>query len=443
MKTTERDPRKVAVEIISRWDQGEGTIDTLRDEIMQDIEGWDERDRALVTELVFGVARHKEELDRQLGGIVESKLGKMQRRLYAILLVGMYQWLYLDRVPSHAIVYEAVNHARELFGEGPTKLVNAVLRRVGRELEEHRERPVNAFYAGAGILHQWRSKWINQWNRKKADELVSFLGHIPPVGLRRNRLKTRDDDQWFKLLVSEGLDPQPIPGWPGYAYIRGVRPSSLQSFKDGLTTVQDPAAGIAPAALDPRPGERILDLCCAPGGKTALLWELMGGKGTLLGVDRDMKRNRKAREALKRLGHSSVKILTADAITMEEGRFDRVRVDVPCSGTGVSHRRADLLLRHSPLEPGELAKIQRSILAHASEMVKPGGILVYSTCSLEPEENEQRVKDFEKKHGDRFERDELPESIPREWCTEPGIAATWPPKHGVDGAFVVRWKRRQ
>ncbi len=453
MSKSGNNPRRVAVKILTTWQKSSGKIDAIRDTVLLKHPDLDARDRNLITELTFGVTRQVTELDRELDGLVKSGVGKMQHRLLAILRVGLYQIRFLDRIPASAAVDEAVSHARAIYGDKAGGLVNAVLRNAARQTETKEasmndipklkpgQRPVTAFYAQAGPLPQWRSHWNQNWGPEKTEELIQHFTTIPPVGLRRNLLKSENDAEWIEKLKTEGLEPEPVEDWPGYVYVKGVNPHGLPSFEEGLTTVQDPAAGIAPRVLDPQPGEYILDMCSAPGGKSAVIWELMKGEGRLLSVDKSMKRNKLTREGLKRLGHDGPTVFTADATSWSDGPFDRVLVDVPCSGTGVAHRRADLLVNRPPIQAMHQPKIQRSVLQKAAEMVKVGGVLVYSTCSLEPEENEKVVKFFEKKHGDRFERDDLPDSIPERWRIEKGMAKTWPPRDHVDGAFVARWRR--
>ncbi|MCB2199010.1 16S rRNA (cytosine(967)-C(5))-methyltransferase RsmB [bacterium] len=431
-------PRRIAAQIIAEWSKGNRKIDEIRDKQLGSDEGWDERDRGLVTEIAYGVVRQAASIDLELEGLVTSGLSKMQLPLAAILRVGLYQIRYLDRVPSHAAVSEAVDHAKALFGDKAGGLVNAVLRRAAADSGR---RPVDAFYVPASPLGLWRRKWLEQWGEEKTDELIRAFETIPPIGLRRNLLKSESDEAWLELLKQEGVEATPFEGWPGFAYARGIKPGNLPSFEAGITTVQDPATGISVRALDPQPGESILDLCGAPGGKAAHIWERMQGKGSLLTVDKNMKRNKLSREGLKRLGHESVEVRTEDVIHCTEGQYDRVLIDVPCSGTGVAHRRADLLINRHPLQVDKLARMQRMLLAHASKLVKPGGILVYSTCSLEPQENMNQARGFDKKYGDQFVRDELPSDIPDAWRGETGEASTWPPDHKVDGAYVVRWRR--
>ncbi len=430
--------RQCAVEILTRWQHEHTPIDRLRDELLENSGIADERDRALVTELSYGTVRRCAELDKQLEVLVHSGIGKMQHRLLAILRLGLYQILYMDRIPKYAAVDQAVELTKELVGINQAGLVNAVLRQAA---SSQKSRPVNAFYTESHSLWQWRNKWIEQWGEQKADELINFFSIIPSVGLRRNRLRLKDDTTWLKLLAEEGVNPEPILDWEGFGYVRGLSPASLPSFQRGETTVQDPAAGIAPIALDPQPGEQILDLCCAPGGKTALLWELMRGEGRLRAVDKNMKRNQMAREGLRRLGHEGIEVETADVLKVSGGLYDRVLVDVPCSGTGVAHRRPDLLLRHNPRDLLQLVKVQRSLTQHAAELVKPGGILIYSTCSLEPEENDNMAVELDRRLRDTFIRDPLPDSIPARWKRSESEVSTWQPDDGVDGVYVVRWRR--
>ncbi|MCB2211516.1 16S rRNA (cytosine(967)-C(5))-methyltransferase RsmB [bacterium] len=429
--------RRVAADILTDWAKTKGKIDEVRDRHLGKVE-LDERDRGLVTEIVYGVTRNQAALHDELAKRVNPPLNKLKPGLLPILEVALYQLRYLDRIPDHAAVNEAVDHARFVAGNNGGGLVNAVLRSAIRQPQE---RPVDAFTHKGTPLHRWRERWRQQWGDEKTDTLVHFYKTVPPVGLRRNLLRTESDEQWHEILTAEGVEFEVLPDWPGSVYARDVRPAELPSFEQGVTTVQDPAPSLSVRVLDPRPGERVLDMCCAPGGKTALIWELMRGEGTLIAVDKSMKRNKLTRETLQRLGHDAVEVVTEDVVKYEAAAFDRVLIDVPCSGTGVAHRRADLLVNHSPMQVDHMAKVQRQLLNRAAKLVKPGGVLVYSTCSLEPAENEKRVSAFDKRFAGEFEREDLLDSIPQAIRGEIGIAATWPPRDKVDGAFVTRWRR--
>jgi 16S rRNA (cytosine967-C5)-methyltransferase len=167
----------------------------------------------------------------------------------------------------------------------------------------------------------------------------------------------------------------------------------------------------------------------------------MKATGQLITIDHGEERQRRTKESMERLGHHGVQVVTADVLEVEMEPGDRVLIDVPCSGTGVAHRRADLAARRGPEDVPPLVLLQRALLDRAADLVKPGGVLVYSTCSLEPEENGRTAKAFEKRHGGRFVRFEAPESLWPEWLTGVGEAMTWPPRDDMDGSYSVRWQR--
>lgn len=431
-------PRRAAANILAEWANSRGSsIDVLRDRFLESVSQWEARDRALLTELLYGVTRHLPEIDSRLNEFLTTSVRQVQLQLLAVLRVGVYQLYYLDRVPDHAVVDEAVEHAKTIGGKKTAGFVNAVLRRAVRERGDSKVERKD----GEARFDAWRVKWAGQWDEAQTESLIRFFSTIPPLGLRRNLLKTGSDEEWIELLKSEGVDPILLPDRPGYVHARSVRPDSLASFQRGETTVQDPGAGIPILTLDPQPGERILDLCGAPGGKAAAIWERMGGSGTLVTVDREPERQVRTRETLGRLGHSAVDVVTADVLELSLPPGDRVLIDVPCSGTGVAHRRADLAVRRGPEELAPFTMLQASLLDAAAELVRPGGILVYSTCSLEPEENQRQALAFDSRWEGKFRRAELPETLKQEWVVGPGEVMTWPPRDEMDGSYAVRWLR--
>lgn len=324
-------PRWVASSLLTQWAESRGgSIDSLRDRYLKSAPDWDDRDRALLTELLYGVTRHLPEIDSRLNELLTTTVRQMQPKLLSILRIGLYQLLYLDRIPDHAAVDEAVQQAKRFGGKKAGGLVNAVLRRAIRERGESDGDKTT----GGGRFDSWRVKWADQWGDEKATSLIEFFATVPPLGLRRNLLRSENDEQWLNLLRDEGVDPILIPNRPGYVHARGVRPDALESFENGTTTVQDPGAGIPVLILDPQPGERILDLCGAPGGKAAAIWERMGGEGELLTIDREAGRQERTKQTLERLGHTGVEVVTADLLEFETTPGDRVLIDVPCSGTG-------------------------------------------------------------------------------------------------------------
>jgi len=359
-------------------------------------------DRALVQELCFGVVRWQAALDWL---IARKTAGRTQNILLQILLrLGLYQLFWLDRIPDHAAVHESVQLAREL-GFGPQAgFVNALLRGCLREREslEHELATLKDREPHLGCSHpQWLcTRWEQRWGREKLRALLDWNNAPPPVFVRVNTLKATAE------MLAQQFETEGVlftPGtfdWapPDSVFELRSHPSlaSLPSFQQGFFYVQDPSTLLAVRALDPQPGEAVLDLCAAPGGKTTFIAQLMRNEGTVRAQDADKERLKLIRENCERLGVTCVKIGEA-AGSLNSGAvelFDRILVDAPCSNTGVMRRRVDLRWRIQPAELERLSRVQLELLRQATVLLKPGGTLVYSTCSLEPEENGGVVQEF-------------------------------------------------
>ncbi len=355
-------------------------------------------DRRLCQELVYGVVRWQASLDWL---IARKTSGRTQKPMLRILLqLGLYQMFWLDRIPSHAAVNETVELARE-FGLGQQAgFVNAVLRGYSREVAETRQLLVELKTrdAATGWSHPvwlWE-RWRQRWG-EKAVELMQWNNTPPPTYARVNLLKTAPDklvDSW----KDEGVQFSPRKwDWTGENLIFELEshPSltTLPSFQEGWFYVQDPSTLMAVAELTPQPGETVLDLCAAPGGKTTFVAQLMQNRGLIVGQDNQAARLKLVRENCDRMGITCVEtaLISPEA---GERRFDRILVDAPCSNTGVMRRRVDLRWRIRPEEIGRLRNGQLELLRRAAAQLKPGGTLVYSTCSLEPEENNGVIAEF-------------------------------------------------
>ena len=386
-------------------------------------------DRALVQELCFGVVRWQAALDWL---IARKTAGRTQNIVLQILLrLGLYQLFWLDRIPDHAAVHESVQLAREL-GFGPQAgFVNALLRGCLRE-RESLERELAALKdrePHLGCSHpQWLCvRWEQRWGREKLRALLDWNNTPPPVFIRVNTLKTTPG-KLAQQFETEGVlfTPRAFDWAPADSVFElRSHPSlaSLPSFQQGGFYVQDPSTLLAVHELNPQPGETVLDLCAAPGGKTTFMAQLMRNEGTVRAQDADPERLKLIRENCERLGTTCVKIgkgASSPALrapsppsdggegrgeeehplsSIESGResaeqFDRILVDAPCSNTGVMRRRVDLRWRIQPAEIERLRRVQLELLGQAAALLKPGGTLVYSTCSLEPEENGGVVQEF-------------------------------------------------
>lgn len=397
--------------------------------------GMSAADRHLCQELVYGVTRWEATLDF----LVERKApGRVQKAgLQTVLRLGLYQLFWLDRVPAHAAVYETVKLARDL-GFGPQSgFVNAVLRGYERERPGTREllTRLKEERPHLGYSHpEWLvERWGNRFGREATIRLLEWNNTPPRTFARVNTLRTTAEallPQWRE----EGVEYDFVRrDWLPENLVFELRShpplATLGSFKAGHFYVQDPSTLVAVLQLAPEPGERVLDLCAAPGGKLTFIAQVTGNQGLIVAYDPAADRLERVRENCVRLGVQCVEVAPPGAaLEGIAGRhFDRVLVDAPCSNTGVLRRRVELRWRIRGEEIQRLAKEQQDLLRRAASLLAPGGTLVYSTCSIEAEENQEVVEAFRREHPG-FELEEERQLNPF--------------KDGVDGAYVARLVRR-
>ncbi len=394
-------PRQIAVRVLSRHAGGAGWLESLLETELA-AGTLAPSDRALAQELCFGVVRWQAALDWL---IARKTAGRTQHHVLQILLrLGLYQLFWLDRIPDHAAVHETVKLARDLgFGQ-QAGFVNAVLRGSLREraaLEVELESlKVNEPHLGYSHPQWLCARWEQHWGREKLRALLEWNNTPPPLFIRVNTLKTTAEGL-ARQFEKEGVRFTPKPfDWvaPDLVFELASHPplASLASFQQGFFYVQDPSTLLAVRELDPQPGEAVLDLCAAPGGKATFIAQLMQNRGSVVAHDVDTERMKLIQENCSRLGASCVTISHPGdlAVTTSSGRFGRILVDAPCSNTGVMRRRVDLRWRIQPAEIARLRGVQLELLVQAAGLLKPGGTLVYSTCSLEAEENNSLVMEF-------------------------------------------------
>lgn len=390
-------------------------------------------DRGLARELIFGCVRWERTLDWL---IAQRTAGRPQKPTLQILLrLGLYQLFWLDRVPDHAAVHETVEAARQA-GFGPQSgFVNAVLRGCLRERAAVRAEldALQTQQPALGWSHPdwlWQ-RWQTRWGVEAAARLLAWNNTSPPTFARVNTLKTDAGPLLERWRLAESVEYDLFHrDWTGENLVfelKSHRPlPQLGSFRDGWFYVQDPSTLLAVRLLDPQPGQSVLDLCAAPGGKTAFIAQLQGGQGSILACDISAERLRPLAENCQRLGLSSVTpqlLGNTWPAALGVRQFDGVLVDAPCSNTGVLRRRVDLRWRLRPEEIERLVRTQLALLEMAAPRVAPGGTLVYSTCSLEPEENSGVLQTF----LDRYRHFRLE--------TERELL---PFRDGVDGAYAAR-----
>ncbi len=427
-------PREIAVRLLKRHADGTGWLEDLLD--LEFSKGTlAPADRGLVQELAYGVVRWQATLDWL---IARKTGGRPQKPVLQILLrLGLYQLFFLDRIPDHAAVHESVQLARDL-GFGPQSgFVNAVLRNCLRE-RDSLERDLQALKDSSPDLGHSHPRWLcerwqQRWGAERLRALLDWNNAAPTVFLRVNTLKATPE-QLAEELQREGVlfTPRTFDWAPANLVfeLRSHPPlATLNSFQNGHFYVQDPSTLLAVHELAPQPGETILDLCAAPGGKTTLIAQRMENRGLVYAHDIEMRRLPLISENCARLGAGNVKVIAPEGLgsVAAPAAFDRILIDAPCSNTGVMRRRVELRWRIQAAEIERLCGVQLGLLNQSAPWLKPGGSLVYSTCSLEPDENANVVQEFLKSHSE-FE-------LVRERKLIPFI-------DGTDGAFVATLRKR-
>lgn len=386
--------RETAVELLLRIETGGAYLDRLLS--ASAFRALDARDRAFCREMISGVERWKLRLDRTIDLYYTKTAAALSPEIRTVLRLGLYQMMFMDSVPDRAAVSESVSLATRRQGKGAGGLVNAILRRFTREGEpEFRAAEPARLLSEQYAYPRWLAeRWLAHFGMGDAGAIMDAGNGRHPVFIRANILKTTPE-ALVGSLAGCGFLASVVEKMTDYLALEsaeGLFETPL--FLEGLFTAQDPSAGMATILLDPQPGERVLDLCAAPGGKATHIAERMGDTGRVVAVDVHAGRLLLVKKAAERLGLRSVEIVEGDALTFSGESFDRVLLDAPCMGTAVFAKRPDMKWRRREDDIGRLASLQRKMLDHAVSLVKPGGTLVYSTCSLEPEENTEQVLGF-------------------------------------------------
>ncbi len=393
----------------------------------------DRRDRAFLMEIVYGVTRNLYALDEIIGTFVRNRK-TLSDETVNNLRMAMYQILFM-RVPGYAVVNESVE--MEKSGGKPT-LVNAVLRNLLRGKDKS-ALPLNyddiVKDISINTSHQaWMVKrWISRFGRDEARLLGEANNRMPPLVLRVNTLRI-SLDELLRELAEKKIPAEAVRSSPdGIAIGAEVSYQDLSSFY-GLFAVQDEASQLIGHLVSPEKGERILDACAAPGGKTTHLAQLMQDQGEILAVEKDPQRILRLHENITGLGVNSAKVFRGDIGELKDiGTFDRILLDAPCSSTGVIRRNPDVKYRHTLKDIVEFGKKQTGLLTAVAALLRKGGRIVYSVCSIEPEEGEQVISDF-LKTTDEFRIIEPDQEFMGPFV-ENGFFRTFPHKNNMDGFF--------
>ncbi|MCC6773247.1 MAG: 16S rRNA (cytosine(967)-C(5))-methyltransferase RsmB [Gemmatimonadaceae bacterium] len=403
----------------------------------------DARDRRWTQELVYGMLRRRAVLDALLAERVKGGLARLDADLTDILRLGVYQLLHMGSVPPYAAIAQSVELAKRRQGIGASKLANAVLRRVDRErigesgmVPVPSSDPIDALALATSHPRWLVARWVQRWGLDEARTLlernnVEAPMVIRPFGIVREQLET--------MLESSGIavEDAPLVG-DGLMLSGHAALAEVGAFRQGLFFVQDPAATLVTRYAAVFTGATVIDLCAAPGGKAL---ELARTAHVVIAADRSPTRLERMRQNLERLDVRNVHLVATDARELALTQADVVLVDAPCTGTGTFRRHPDARWRLRISDIAVSAAAQRAILRAAATLVPAGGLLVYSTCTLEPEENEQQVEHFLSAHPD-FILEAPPAGTVPDTVLDGGLLLVLPQQHGVDGAFAARLRRR-
>ncbi len=415
----------------------------------------DSRDRQLVTLLVNGVLKHRLTLDYALRRHLSKPMSSLPHEVRAILRIGAFQLLFVDKVPPAV----AVNESVELAKEFPkfTGLVNVVLRKVmekGWDIPWPDSKREMVRYLSVRYSHpEWMiQRWLKRWGAEETEALCKTNNEPSPTWIRTNTLKISREGL-MERLIGEGITVELGTRVPESLRIKDFGAlDRLESFREGLFTVQDESSQLVAHVVDPKPGQLVLDACSAPGGKTTHLAQMMQNQGEILAFDVYAHKLGLIDQLAQKLGITIIQTQLGDARDLPGIRLesqDRVLVDVPCSGLGVIRRKADLRWQKEEQDLKDLPLLQLAILERAASCVKEGGTLVYSTCTTEPEENFELVKTFRSAHPE-FEPVNLVDALPFT-LEEPGdiqqaskgMIQLLPHRHGMDGFFLAKFCRRE
>ncbi|KKX54136.1 MULTISPECIES: 16S rRNA (cytosine(967)-C(5))-methyltransferase RsmB [Brevibacillus] len=441
--------RDIALDVLNRVEEHQ-SYSNLELKHVLDREELRAPDAGLVTELVYGTIQRRLTLDTALDRFIRGK--KVQTWVKNLLRLSLYQIRFLDRIPDRAVVHEAVEIAKRRGHQGIASMVNGVLRNALRspDLWDKLGSGDDAARLSIEQSHpEWLvRRWAGQYGIEETRRILESNNRPPRTSIRVNTLKSTRDELLGKLREQfSAVEPSVVS--PDGLVMEGGHAAGTEWFRQGLFTVQDESSMLVAPALAADPGMRVLDACAAPGGKTTHIAALMQNRGEIIASDvHPHKRDLIAQNA-KRLGITIIEPIVSDALHLGEkklGTFDRILLDAPCTGFGVIRRKPDLKWNKTPDDVKAIAELQYKLLESVAALLAPGGLLVYSTCTIEPEENQLIVQRFVKNHPafelDRTLADDLPASVRDKIDTTEGFVQVLPHHFESDGFFIARLKRK-
>jgi 16S rRNA (cytosine967-C5)-methyltransferase len=448
------DVRKEAFSILAELEiSRHNTLDQILDKSRAENAGFSRRDKAFLQTLVFGVLRSRNRIDWIIRHFSKTPFRKISNNIKNTLRLGIYQILYMDRVPNSAAVNTCVELAKSCSAPWTVKYVNGLLRNVARNSAAVRfpdiaDNPVPAISIRKSLPEWLVQRWLARLGLQQCVKLCDAVNTIPPLSLRTNTLKTtrrklaRMLDDTADTVVKTTHAPEGL-------LLDGLRSgiAEIKAYAEGKFQVQDEAAQLVSHILRPQPGQRVLDACAGLGGKTGHIAQLLDNRGEIIALDTGRKKLESLGAEMGRLGVSIVKTVRHDLQKppgfFSPGTFDRILLDAPCSGLGVIRRNPDIRWNRDESDLGKYSARQQIFLNNLAPLVKPGGILVYAVCSMEPEENETVINHFLNKNKSFVQIliesepvHDLPSVVDTGNCLR-----TFPHRHNMDGFFAVCLRR--
>lgn len=444
--------RQVAAQVLLRVERDQAYANRALNAAL-DRKALPPRERALATQLVYGTLRWQGRLDGWISRLTGRPVEKLDPATRVILRLAGYQLLMLASIPPEAASDQAVRLAHQ-FRPQAAGLVNAICRRMSRR--EAMDPPAGADHVAVLAERHAHPRWlVERWAaRVSPPELEAWLeanNREAPVTVRVNRLRTTPEEA-ARALAEDGFQVEPGALLPEALQIHGGRIADARAFQEGWITPQDESSQLAGHLLAPQPGEQVLDLCSAPGGKSTHLAELMGDRGRVVALDLHPGKLQQVEAAARRLGLHAIETAAMDARTLPEawgGQFDRVLLDAPCSGLGVVGRRPEIRWRSSPEAIRSRVPLQQALLERAVHALRPGGRLLYTTCSVEPEETLDQARWLLAQHPEMapVSRDELDRLLraagARLRAEEEGTIILLPHRHQTDGFFLALFEKKR
>ncbi len=440
------DARTLAVKILTRVERTDSYLEKLIDYEIK-TEALNDYDKSLLNEICHGVIRWMRRLDWFLNGFYRGQWEKCMPEIKNTLRVALYQILFLNKIPDYAAVNEATEFVKRISTQKHADVVNGLLRTIIRTKEEliYPTREIDEVkYLGIMQSHpNWMVKrWIQRFGFDEAEKLAESNNKRPILTIRINTLKT-SKEEFLKSLAEKNIVYRFCKYAENFVTLRLMSKIYLdEDFKNGSYAIQDESAGIVSLLLNPRPDDIILDMCAAPGGKSTHMAQLLHNKGRIIAVDKYDAKIKMLKANAERLGVTNIEFVQDDAAEFTEEiitsqKFDKILLDAPCSGLGVLSKKPDIRWKREIEDIIGLSKIQRKLLENAAKYVKDGGVIVYSTCTTEPEENIDVVKDFLASHPE-FVIDDASRYIGKDLVNGDGCIETFPHMHNIDGSFAVR-----